>query len=219
VLEAAPVSPDILIAIIGFAAASSITPGPNNLLVMTSGLNHGVVASLPLVAGISFGFAFMVLAVGIGLGAVIQAHPGLHTATKAAGLCYMLWLAWKVATAPPALDARSTGSDQSRPLSAIAGAAFQWVNPKAWAVALSATAAFSTPGAEPHRLIWLAAIFAMVAVGSLTIWSVFGGVMRRLVDNPRAIFAFNVVMALLLVASAVPIAFDLAGDISRISSS
>lgn len=210
-------SPDIIIAIIGFAAASSITPGPNNLLVMTSGLNHGVGASLPLVAGISFGFAFMVLAVGFGLGAVIQTHPSLHTATKAAGLCYMLWLAWKVATAPVKLDVRSsTGADDPRPLSAIAGAAFQWVNPKAWAVALSATAAFSTPGAEPQRLFWLAAIFALVALASLTVWAVFGGMMRALVDNSRAIFAFNLAMALLLVASATPMAYDLALDFSRI---
>lgn len=210
-------SPDILIAIIGFAAASSITPGPNNLLVMTSGLNHGVVATLPLIAGISFGFAFMVLAVGIGLGAVIQAHPGLHSATKVAGLCYMLWLAWKVATSPPTLDARSSGgSEDARPMTAFAGAAFQWVNPKAWAVALSATAAFSAPGGGPHRLIWLAAIFAMIAASSLTIWAAFGGMMRTLVDNPRAISAFNIAMALLLVASAAPLALDLLGDVPRL---
>ena len=208
-------SPDVFIAILGFAAASSITPGPNNLLVMTSGLNHGVAASLPLVAGISFGFSFMVLAVGFGLGAVIQTHPGLHTATKAAGLCYMLWLAWKVATAPTTFEARATdGADDARPLSALAGAAFQWVNPKAWAVALSATAAFSTSSGEPHRLIWLAGIFAVVALVSLTIWAAFGGVLRTLVDNPRAIFAFNLAMALLLVASAAPIAYDLALDIA-----
>jgi threonine/homoserine/homoserine lactone efflux protein len=209
------VSPDVFIAILGFAAASSITPGPNNLLVMTSGLNHGVAASLPLIAGISFGFSFMVLAVGFGLGAVIQTHPGLHTATKAAGFCYMLWLAWKVATAPTTFEARPTNeADDARPLSALAGAAFQWVNPKAWAVALSATAAFSTSGGEPHRLIWLAGIFAAVALVSLTIWAAFGGVLRRLVDNPRAMFAFNLAMALLLVASAAPIAYDLALDIA-----
>ncbi len=203
-------------AIIGFAAAASITPGPNNLLVMTSGLNHGIAASLPLVAGISFGFAVMVLAVGFGLGAVIKANPGLHTAAKIAGLGYMLWLAWKVATSPTTFETRAAnGPEDARPLSAIAGAAFQWVNPKAWAVALSATAAFSTPGAEPDRLFWLAAIFAAVALASLTVWTAFGNFLRRLVDNPGAIFAFNVAMALLLVVSAAPIAYDLALDMTR----
>jgi threonine/homoserine/homoserine lactone efflux protein len=209
------VSPDVFIAILGFAAASSITPGPNNLLVMTAGLNHGVAASLPLVAGISFGFAFMVLTVGFGLGAVVQAHPGLHTVTKAAGLGYMLWLAWKVATGPTTFEARAgIGPNGARPLSALAGAAFQWVNPKAWAVALSATAAFSASGDEARRLIWIAAIFAGVALASLTIWAAFGGVLRRLIDSPRAIFAFNVAMAMVVAASAIPIASDLAADLA-----
>lgn len=209
-------SPDVFIAILGFAVAASITPGPNNLLVMTSGLNHGVAASLRLVAGISFGFAFMVLAVGLGLGAGIRAHPELQTAIEAAGLCYMLWLAWKVATAPTTFEVpTSDGKTAARPLSALAGAAFQWVNPKAWAIALSATAAFSTSGGEPSRLFWLAGIFAAVAFAALTIWAAFGGALRRFVDNPRAIFAFNIAMALLLVASAAPFAYDLARDVLR----
>jgi threonine/homoserine/homoserine lactone efflux protein len=201
-------APEVLTALVGFAIASSITPGPNNLLVMTSGLNHGVARSFPLVAGISLGFAIMLLAVGVGLGSLIQAHPALHLAVKLFGLCYMLWLAWKVATsAPSALDPDADG--QAQPLSALSGATFQWVNPKAWAVALSATAAFSVPEAMWVSLSAIIAVFALVAVVSLSAWAAFGTLMRRLLTTPSKVAIFNVVMAALLVASAAPVAYDL----------
>lgn len=201
-------APELLTALIGFAIASSITPGPNNLLVMTSGLNYGVARSFPLIAGISFGFAFMLLAVGIGLGSLIQTHPALHLAIKLFGLGYMLWLAWKVATsAPSPLD--PDGAGDAEPLSGLSGATFQWVNPKAWAVALSATAAFSAPEAMWGRLLVIIAVFAVVALASLSAWAAFGTLMRRLLTTPSKIVAFNLAMAALLVASAAPVAYDL----------
>jgi threonine/homoserine/homoserine lactone efflux protein len=201
-------APDLLMALVGFAIVSSITPGPNNLLVMTSGLNYGVPRSLPLIAGISFGFAFMLLAVGIGLGSLIQTSPSAHLAVKIFGLCYMLWLAWKVATSAPQL-AGPDGNNAAEPLSALSGAMFQWVNPKAWAVALSATAAFSAPEALWTSLLFIIVVFAIVALLSLSAWAGFGTLMRRLINTPSKARAFNAVMALLLVASAAPVAYDL----------
>jgi threonine/homoserine/homoserine lactone efflux protein len=199
---------DLLIALVGFAIASSITPGPNNLLVLTSGLNHGVARTLPLIGGISLGFAFMLVVVGLGLGSVIQANPGFHTAAKAFGLAYMLWLAWAVATSEPSLD---TASDEraARPLSAVTGATFQWVNPKAWAIALSATAAYSLPHAAAASLAWIASVFAVIAFATLSAWAAFGSLMRRLADSPSKMRAFNIAMALLLVVSALPVGYDL----------
>lgn len=201
-------SADLLLALIGFAVAASITPGPNNLLVLTSGLNHGVARSLPLIAGISFGFAFMLIAVGLGLGSVLGAHPSLTQAVQAFGVAYMLWLAWKVGSSAPHLD---TGTDARarRPLSGLAGAMFQWVNPKAWAIALSATAAFAAPGGTSQNLAWVAAVFVAAALASLSLWAAFGSLMCRLVDTPAKVRAFNITMALLLVASAAPVAYDL----------
>ncbi|MCC7252451.1 LysE family translocator [Hyphomicrobium sp.] len=198
---------DLLLALVGYAIASSITPGPNNLLVLTSGLNHGVPRSLPLIVGISLGFAFMVIVVGIGLGSLIHSNPGFHAAAKALGVAYMLWLAWKVATSAPSLNA---GDDTRavRPLSAATGAVFQWVNPKAWAVALSATAAFSAPEAGLSGLAWVASVFVVIALASLSAWAAFGSFMRRLVDSPSHVRTFNIVMALFLVASALPVAYD-----------
>jgi threonine/homoserine/homoserine lactone efflux protein len=201
-------APDLLIALIGFAIAASITPGPNNLLVMTSGLNYGVARSLPLILGISFGFAVMLVAVGIGLGSIIQASRGAHLAVKVFGLCYMLWLAWKVATAAPQVRGADDASS-AQPLPALSGAMFQWINPKAWAVALSATAAFSDPDAMGTSLLAIVVVFAFVAVLSLSVWAAFGTLMRRFIDTPSKATAFNVVMALLLVASAAPVGYDL----------
>jgi threonine/homoserine/homoserine lactone efflux protein len=202
-------SPDHLLALVGFAFASSITPGPNNLLVLTSGLNHGVARSLPLIAGISFGFVVMLIAVGVGLGSIIQSNPGIHSAVKFFGLAYMLWLAWKVAASAPTLNSED-GVSAPKPLSALTGAAFQWVNAKAWAVALSAIAAFAVPDAVPESLARIAGVYSIVAFTSLTVWAAFGTLMRRLVDSPSKMRAFNIVMALLLVASAAPVAYDLA---------
>lgn len=201
-------SPDLLIALVGFAIVSSITPGPNNVLVMTSGLNFGVARSLPLVAGISFGFAIMLLAVGVGLGPVIRTSPSAHLAVKIFGLGYMLWLAWQVATsAPRVIDPENASA--SRPLSALTGLTFQWVNPKAWAVALSATAAFSAPQAMWTSLFAILAVFAIVSLLSLSAWVAFGTLMRRVIDTPSKMMGFNIFMALLLIASAVPVAYDL----------
>lgn len=200
-------SPDLLIALIGFAIASSITPGPNNLLVLTSGLNHGIPRSLPLIAGVSLGFAFMLIVIGVGLGSVIRTNPSLHMAAKVFGLAYMLWLAWKVATSTPSLDADN--EHVARPLSALTGAMFQWVNPKAWAVALTATAAFSAADGAMTSLAWIVLVFLLVAIASLSAWAAFGSLMRRLIDTPEKLRAFNVTMALLLVASALPVAYDL----------
>lgn len=209
--------PDLLLSLIGYAIAASITPGPNNLLVLTSGLNHGVPRSLPLVAGISLGFALMLVVVGVGLGSVIRSNAGFHSAAKVLGLAYMLWLAWKVASSTPSIDT-SEASTQA-PLSALAGALFQWVNPKAWAIALSATAAFLLPVAPLTSLAWIAGVFLLVAIASLSAWAAFGTLMRQLVDNPARIRAFNIAMALLLLASALPAGYELAGQLWQEASS
>lgn len=200
--------PDLLLALAGFAIAASITPGPNNLLVLTSGLNHGIGRSLPLIAGISAGFAFMLIAIGLGLGAIIRANPSFHTAAKVFGLAYILRLAWKVASGPPGIEHADDGR-AAEPLPALTGAMFQWVNPKAWAIALSATAAFSVPDAALTSLAWVAFVFLVVAFLSLSAWAAFGSLMRCLIDSPAKMRAFNVAMALLLVASALPVAYDL----------
>jgi threonine/homoserine/homoserine lactone efflux protein len=128
---------DLLLAFILFAFVSSITPGPNNTMLLSSGVNFGFNRTIPHMLGISCGFALMVLAVGFGLGAVFKAYPILYTVLRYAGAAYLLYLAYKIATSGPAED-----GDQSntRPMSYLSAAAFQWVNPKAWVMAIGATA-------------------------------------------------------------------------------
>lgn len=201
-------SSDLLIALFGFAIVSSITPGPNNLLVMTSGLNYGVPRSLPLVTGITLGFVVMLIAIGVGLGSMLQSNSWVHLGVKIFGLVYMLWLAWKVAVSDPTPTVAEDDA-RGRPLSALDGAAFQWVNPKAWAVALSATAVFTVPDSAMGSLALISLVFTAVAFVCLSAWAAFGTFMRRLVDTPSKTRVFNVAMALLLVASAAPVAYDL----------
>jgi threonine/homoserine/homoserine lactone efflux protein len=201
-------SADLLLALVGFALAGSLTPGPNNLLVLTSGINHGFSRTLPLIGGISIGFVAMLIIIGFGLGSAVQSHASLNLAFKIAGLCYMLWLAWKIATSAPEAEAASAEAPARPPLSAVEGALFQWVNPKAWAVAVSATAAFAAPSAPWSGLGWISGVFLVVALLSLSAWAAFGTLMRELVDTPGRMRAFNIAMATLLIASALPVAMD-----------
>ena len=117
----------------GFAFASSITPGPNNMMLMASGANYGLSRSWLHIAGIGAGFALMICLAGLGLSQLFELFPVLETVLKVGAAIYMTYLAWKIATAAPSLDAPEGG----RPFSFIQAAAFQWVNPKAWAMALT----------------------------------------------------------------------------------
>ncbi len=126
---------ELLVAFVLFAFVSSITPGPNNTMLLSSGVNFGFNRTVPHMLGISCGFAVMVLAVGLGLGAVFKAYPLLYTVLRYAGAAYLLYLAYKIATSGPVRD---TGGQEGRPMSFLAAAAFQWVNPKAWVMAIGA---------------------------------------------------------------------------------
>jgi threonine/homoserine/homoserine lactone efflux protein len=186
-----------------YALTTSITPGPNNLMLMASGANFGVRRTLPHALGVSLGFGAMVIIVGLGLGALFLASPTLQVALKAAGLAYILWLAWKVATAS---GIGESGDAKGRPLTFIEAALFQWINVKAWMMAIGAVAVYTT---ATGNVFWevpaLALVFVLVNQPSVALWMVLGVGMRRLLSNPRQLRVFNIIMALLLVASVVPI--------------
>lgn len=201
---------DALLALIGFAFVTSVTPGPNNLMLMASGANFGFRRSLPHMLGISLGHALMVFLVGLGIGAVFLAVPVLAIVLKAAAVVYMLWLATKIARAAPP----EPGADPGRPFSFLQAAAFQWVNPKAWAMALTATSAYAPglagPGADPaapgwHVMALLALVFAAVNLPSVSVWTLAGREVARLLTNPARLRLFNGIMAALLVASLWPV--------------
>lgn len=191
---------EILPALALFAFASSITPGPNNLMLMASGANFGFWRTIPHMLGISIGFMVMMICVGAGLVQIFDLYPVSYTVLKILSVAYMLYLAWRIANAGQA-KARKVGS---QPLGFVGAAAFQWVNPKAWAMALTAVTVY-VPGAAPLALVLAAAIFAFVNLPSVTIWTVLGQQMSRLLGKPARLRAFNVTMALLLVASLYPV--------------
>lgn len=191
---------DILLALITFAFVSSITPGPNNLMLMASGANFGFRRSIPHMLGIGLGFTFMVLLVGAGLVQVFDRFPVSYTVLKVVSVAYLLYLAWKIAHAAPAKAGEASGV----PMTFLQAAAFQWVNPKAWAMALTATTAY-TPDHTLHAILIVALVFGAINLPSVSTWTVLGQQMARVLTNPRRLLVFNWTMAALLVASLYPV--------------
>lgn len=187
-----------------FAISVGITPGPNNLMLLASGANFGFRRTLPHMLGISAGFPAMILAIGLGLGGLFEAYPQIHIILKYVGMAYLLWLAWKIATAGRTKDAGTEG----KPLNFIQAAAFQWVNPKAWIVIVGAIATYTTlEGDIMREVVVIAAVFGLVTIPIVVIWTFFGTAIRRLLRSGRARTAFNWAMAALLVTSLLPVLF------------
>ena len=197
---------ELILALAVFCVVTLFTPGPNNLMLMTSGLNFGFRRGLPHLMGVVLGFTAMVLIVGFGLGAVFAAWPQIYVALKYAGAAYLLYLAWQIAVAPlPGERGESSGN----PIGFVKAAAFQWVNPKAWVMAVGAISTYAAVAPFPLNVIVIAALFFVLGFASSGAWLGFGAGLQRVLRNPRAIRAFNVLMALLLVASLYPIVVDL----------
>lgn len=187
---------ELILPLMMFALVSSITPGPNNLMLLASGANFGFRRTLPHMLGISLGFAFMVFLVGLGLAQVFELYPVLKLALKVLAVAYMVYLAWKIANAA----APKAAAEAGKPFTFLQAAAFQWVNPKAWAMALTAVTIYA-PSQEFTVIAVVAAVFAAVNLPSVTLWVVLGQQAQRILTNQRRLRVFNVTMALLLVAS------------------
>ncbi|ETW13659.1 lysine exporter protein LysE/YggA [Roseivivax marinus] len=193
-------TPDLLLALATFALVSVITPGPNNLMLMASGANFGVWRTLPHMAGIAIGFPTMCALVGLGVMRLFDLWPPAETILRVASALFLVYLAWRIATAKPARADAAKG----RPLRFIEAAAFQWVNPKAWSMALSAVSLYA-PGRDLAAIAWVAGVYVAVSVISTGAWTVAGTWIGRLLQEPRRLRVFNVTMAVLLLATLVPV--------------
>ena len=191
---------ELLTALAAFAFVTSITPGPNNLMLMASGANYGFRRTIPHMLGVGLGFVLMVALVGLGLMGLFDAFPITHTVLKYAGIAYLLWLAWKIAKAGMPQTDGSTGT----PMTFLQAAAFQWVNPKAWQMALTAITLYA-PERTALSILMVAAVFGAVNLPSVSSWTVLGQQMTRVLTSPLRLRVFNVIMALLLVASLWPV--------------
>jgi threonine/homoserine/homoserine lactone efflux protein len=192
---------DSFFALLLYAFVSSITPGPNNFMLLASGVNFGFRRTIPHMLGIGVGFFSLLLGVGWGLGAMLTAFPSLHLGLKVLGGAYLLYLAWKIATS----RSLSSGKDaKARPMTFLEAAAFQWVNPKAWVMAVSSMAVYTDPLAPFLTAFLVAAAFAAVNFPSVSTWAGFGVAMRGFLADPARLRWFNVTMGALLALTLVP---------------
>lgn len=193
---------DLLTALIGFSFVSSITPGPNNMMLMASGANFGLRRTLPHMAGVGLGFMLMVFLVGTGLSQVFDLWPLSYSILKIASVIYLLYLAWKIASAAP--KSPNEPQTEGTPITFFQAAAFQWVNPKAWAMALTATTAYSGSHSLQGVLL-VALVFGAVNIPAISCWTILGQQIRKFLTNPKRLRAFNWTMGALLVATLWPI--------------
>ena len=198
-------SHSLLIAFVIFATVMFITPGPNNIMVLSSGLTYGFRRSLPHIAGITIGFAFMVGAVGLGFGTIFIAYPVLQTILKYAGAAYLIYLAAVIAMAEPV----TPGQDNRRgPMTFWGAAVFQWVNVKGWVMVIGTITAYAGIAGFPWNIAIQVLLSLMLGAVSTSIWALSGSSLRSLMTSPRAVRAFNIVMAVLLLASLYPVFMD-----------
>ncbi len=192
---------DVFTAMAAFCFVSGVTPGPNNLMLMTSGVNFGFRRTVPHLLGVVFGFCLMVALIGLGLDAIFARFPALLPIMRYLGAAYMLWLARKIALAGPTPEGESRGA----PLGFFGAAAFQWINPKAWVIAVSALTAYSVVDDYTRNVFIVALVYLAIGLPSSGSWALLGSAMRRALSDPRVARPFNLTMAALLVASIVPV--------------
>jgi len=193
----------MILAFAMFAFVASITPGPNNLLLLSAGVNHGFKSSVPLILGINIGFFVLLTAVGLGLSQIFTHLPSSFIFLKFAGATYLVYLAWSLTkSTAPAIHESATAKP---PMSLMAAAAFQWVNPKAWVMAISAFSTYAPPSPSVFQVLGISFVFCIIGLPCITIWAATGTQLRRALKNATMLRAFNYCMALLLLASLHPI--------------
>ncbi len=190
----------LLSGLIAYAFVTSITPGPNNLMLMTSGANFGFRRTFPHMMGVSLGFVLMAVVLGAGLVQLFTLYPASFTVLKILSVVYMAWLAWKIANAAAPNPVRGTG----QPITFLQACAFQWVNPKAVAMALTALTNYA-PDHSFFANLLVAVIFGAVNLPSVSSWVLVGQQIQRWLTNPARLRLFNITMALLLLASLYPV--------------
>ena len=191
---------DIFLAMVGFAIVSTTTPGPNNFMLFASGLNFGFRRTIPHILGVSNGFGFLLLCIGLGLGQLLEIFPLAFTAIKIIGGLYMIFLAWKIATSGPL----EIGAGKSAPLTYLQAALFQWVNPKAWVMATIAVSAYTVKADYHTTLAIIVVYFAVVNIPMVCVWAGFGTALKQFLSDPKKLRIFNIAMAILLVLSLWP---------------
>lgn len=198
-------SQSLLYAFVIFALVMFFTPGPNNIMLLSSGLTYGFRRTIPHIAGITIGFAFMVAAVGLGLGTVFLTYPILQTILKYAGAAYLIYLAVAIAMSGPA----KPGEEKARgPMTFWGAAMFQWINAKGWVIVIGTITAYAAIAQFPLNIAIQTVISLLVGTVSTVVWALFGTALRPVLSSERLVRVFNILMAILLLASLYPVFMD-----------
>ena len=192
-------------AFLAFMVVMYFTPGPNNVMLLTSGLTYGFRRTIPHIAGIVIGFAFMIAAVGLGLGTVFLAYPILQTILKYAGAAYLIYLAAVIAFSGPAKPGEEDGRG---PMTFWGAAMFQWINAKGWVIVIGTITAYATIARFPINIAIQTLVSLLVGAVSTVVWVLFGTALRPVLTSERLVRAFNSLMAILLLASLYPVFMD-----------
>ncbi len=194
--------PELILPLLLFSISMAITPGPNNVMVTASGVNFGYKKTLPHILGITFGFPLMVVLIGLGLGSVFKSFPVIHHILKYIGATYLLYLAWKIAT----FSSFNNNGDRNKPFTFWQAVIFQWVNPKAWVIAVGAIATFTSVGSDVFlEVLLIAFVFCIVCFPCVSLWAFLGTNIKRLLTTDYYRKVFNISMAFLLVISLLPV--------------
>ncbi|MDQ7083434.1 MAG: LysE family translocator [Sulfurovum sp.] len=196
----------MLLSIISFAVATAFSPGPNNLMLLSSGLTFGYRKTLPHIIGVMIGFPLMLVAVGLGVGTVFEIFPTLYDILKVLGMVYLLWMAWQIANSNGSIT--QDKGKKKIPFTCTQAILFQWLNPKAWIMAITATTSFTH--SEGHlfvQILMIAFVYVIVGLGSTNSWALGGLFLQKVISNTRGVRVFNVTMAVLIVLSVLPFVF------------
>jgi threonine/homoserine/homoserine lactone efflux protein len=195
----------MLFSIISFAFATAMTPGPNNFMLLSSGLTFGYKKTLAHIVGVVVGFPIMILVVGLGMGTVFEMYPLLYDALKVVGISYLVWMAWKIATSSSSMG---TSGEIKKPFTFLQAMLFQWVNPKAWVMVITVMGSFITSKENVFlQVLFIAFTYLSIGALSTNFWA-FGGVyLQKFISNENKVRMFNRVMAVLIVLSVVPFVF------------
>lgn len=196
-----------LIAFTLFALVSSITPGPNNIMLLASGVNFGLRRTIPHMLGVTLGFSFMTLLTGMGLARAFVTYPILYTILCYVSAAYLIYLAWRIARSGPI--ANNEIVTQKKPLTFLQAAAFQWVNPKAWIMGVAAITTYASPGNLAVNVFIISCLFILFVAPSGLIWILFGSGLRHFLNQPLHLRIFNITMACLLLLSIYPLFVDI----------
>ncbi len=198
-------SSTMLLSIASFTLAGTMTPGPNNIMMLSSGLTYGYRKTLPHMMGVMLGFSLMVVCVGLGIGAVFELFPMIFTVLKVVGVAYLFWMAYKIASSKGDIET----SKSSKPFTFLQALTFQWINPKAWVMAITSTLSFVTnPQRSLEQVLVIAFIYMLSGFISTNSWTLGGVYLKKFIKNTLHVRIFNITMAILIVLSVLPVIFE-----------